>query len=841
MKSADSSVAGGQQSDGENSAGEQIGGKRFAGFLLCLLLLALLAWVMSRSLQLSGDLRLFMPAPRNDAQRLLIEQLGEGPGSRLLLLALHADEHAVGSDDDSRDLLAERSRALREALGDSDEFVWVSNGEEGLDAIPEQLLDYRYLLSAGPSQGSLQGVALAKALQQRLRDLSSPAATMIAPLIATDPTLETLTVVESWQPANEPERHDGVWMSAVGEALLVVETAAPGFDPSGQQQTLQVLRRLYLQLLADEAEITSSDNAGDASTKSEDDLAQVADISWQTARQLGLEVSGPGAFAERMAAETRAEASRYGSIAGIALFALLMLAYRSVWLPLIGALPLLVGALGALAITAAWFGAVHGITLAFGLTLLGVAQDYPVHLFSHRRPGEAASLAVRRIWPTLATGAFSSALAYLVFFFTGVEGLQQLAVLTVSGLALAALTTRFILSLLLPAATSRPLSFPGMNVIEALARRLRRWRQGAWALALGLLGALIIAPAPWWQDDLAALTPLPRELLQRDGELRRALAAPDVRWLLQLKADSAQQALRNSELLRPELDALVKQGAIAGYDLAARYLPSTERQRERQAALPGAEQLSADLAAASADLPFRADAFVPFLQAVERARQLPPLALADLAGSAMELRLAGLLVEQPDAASALIQLQAPRDFEALQQLAERHSNLQLLDLKQTANSLASAWRYQVLWAMAAAALLLWLMVALALRSPRRALRVMAPVALGTLSVLAVLHLAAVPLSLFHLVAFVLAAGLGLDYALFFERPEEDSTQARQTLHALLLCAASTLLVFGLLGLSEIPVLRALGVTVALGVLAHFSCSLWLLAAAASPERSEHAD
>jgi predicted exporter len=26
------------------------------------------------------------------------------------------------------------------------------------------------------------------------------------------------------------------------------------------------------------------------------------------------------------------------------------------------------------------FGAVHGITLAFGFTLIGVAQDYPLHL-----------------------------------------------------------------------------------------------------------------------------------------------------------------------------------------------------------------------------------------------------------------------------------------------------------------------------------------------------------------------------------------------------------------------------------------------------------------------------
>ena len=35
--------------------------------------------------------------------------------------------------------------------------------------------------------------------------------------------------------------------------------------------------------------------------------------------------------------------------------------------------------------TAFVFGPIHGITLAFGFTLLGVAQEYPLRLLSHRR------------------------------------------------------------------------------------------------------------------------------------------------------------------------------------------------------------------------------------------------------------------------------------------------------------------------------------------------------------------------------------------------------------------------------------------------------------------------
>ena len=81
------------------------------------------------------------------------------------------------------------------------------------------------------------------------------------------------------------------------------------------------------------------------------------------------------------------------------------------------------------------------------------------------------------------------------------------------------------------------------------------------------------------------------------------------------------------------------------------------------------------------------------------------------------------------------------------------------------------------------------------------------------------------LNLFHLVALILAAGLGLDYALFFDHAGDDRDDQLRTLHALIVCSLMTLLVFTLLGLSSIPVLRAIGSTVAIGVLGNFVLAL----------------
>jgi predicted exporter len=106
-------------------------------------------------------------------------------------------------------------------------------------------------------------------------------------------------------------------------------------------------------------------------------------------------------------------------------------------------------------------------------------------------------------------------------------------------------------------------------------------------------------------------------------------------------------------------------------------------------------------------------------------------------------------------------------------------------------------------------------------------------ALTTVLILAVLRGCGVELNLFHLVALVLAAGLGLDYALFFEHAGDDRAEQLRTLHAVIVCSLTTLLVFALLALSSIPVLRAIGSTVALGVVANFVLALLIARAPAS--------
>jgi predicted exporter len=157
---------------------------------------ALAAFYVMSTLRVSGDLRLFLPAPRTEEQQLLLEGIGEGPASSVLLVALE------GGDPQA---LADASRALAGALRGRPEFLRVDNGESTLGDLPEPLMNYRYLLSPAMDGEALDVPRLRRELQARVRDLLSPAAPLLEPLMTRDPTLEVLKLAESWAPAAEPE------------------------------------------------------------------------------------------------------------------------------------------------------------------------------------------------------------------------------------------------------------------------------------------------------------------------------------------------------------------------------------------------------------------------------------------------------------------------------------------------------------------------------------------------------------------------------------------------------------------------------------------------------------
>lgn len=780
--------------------------QRLTALTLWLACLAAAAWLVAKT-PVVTDLTAFLPGSDSSETQRLLDQLQQGPASRLVLIGIAAGTPPQG---------AALARQLATMLGDDPQFVRVLNGAQSMDlAAYEQLLRYRYLLSPHMDAQHFGAQSLRNALEQRLRELASPLGMLDKPLLASDPTGEVRAMLAAWTSGSgAPARRHGVWFSADGSrALLLAETRAAGFDIDRQQRAVDSIRAAF------EAARTTTGTAS-------------------TAR---LELSGPAVFAVNSRDRIRGEAQLLSLVATVAVLAILLAAYRSVRILLLGALPLASAILVGIAAVGAVFGYIHGITLAFGITLLGIAIDYPIHLFSHLRPASGVLRSLLHIWPTLRTGVLTSVVGYLAMTTTDFTGLTQLGLFAICGLLAAAAVTRWVLPSLLP-----PRWAPCPQPPAAAARLLRHLpasrplRGVALALCGVALATLLVAP-PTWENDLAALSPVPAAERALDGRLRGELGAPDVTHLVVISDRDVQGALERTEELAQRLRALVEAGAIRGFDAPTVYLPSVATQLRRQQSLPDATSLRRALDLASRDTPFRHGAFEPFVAAITESRTLAPLRPADLAGTPPGLRLESLLHAGQNSWSALVLLSGVRDHARFTEWFAQQDldGARYLDIKSETSQLVVEYRNAALARLAVGSLLIVALLGPALRSAGRLLRVLVPVAMAIVIDLLALMLLGERLSLFHLVSLLLVVGIGLDYSLFFSRPGDDHDSRARTLHAVLVCAGSTVTVFAILALSDIPVLHAIGTTVAIGVFAALAAAL-ILAPEVRPKAREDA-
>jgi predicted exporter len=495
-------------------------------------------------------------------------------------------------------------------------------------------------------------------------------------------------------------------------------------------------------------------------------------------------------------------------------------------------MPVASGAVIGIAAVALGFGAVHGITLGFGTTLIGESVDYSIYFFVQSRrlaqdPAPGSNWQ-QTWWPTIRLGMLTSVCGFASLLPSGFPGLAQLGAYSISGLIAAACVTRYVLPALLPAGFAIRDVAPFGRRIGALLRPMRQLRGGALAAAAAVLAAAAIAillrhDATLWNRELSALSPVSAQDQDADTQLRRDLGAADVRDLVIVSGSTLDAALAGAERAAHALEPLVDAGMISGFDSPANFLPSAEAQAARRDSLPGPAQLRDNLRQAAADLGVNEDRLQPFLNDVEAARHAPLLTAADLQGTSMRAGFEALILHQRNGWHALLPLHSAaaqsidtaRVTAALQ--SARIPQAQTLDLKQEADSLYAGYLSEAIHLSLAGIVALTILLLIALRSPLRVAKVLAPLALAVLCVAAGLALSGVQLTILHLVGMLLIVAVGSNYALFFDRQSRVHAGSESvTLASLAIANLSTVIGFGLLSFSQVPVLVALGATVAPG-------------------------
>jgi predicted exporter len=771
---------------------------RIAAIWLCCVALA--ACIVARARYIT-DLSAFLPANPTPMQQLLVDQLRDGPASRLILIAIEQGNAAARTQVSA--LTAARLRR-------DPQFSRVDNGEPvTAQRDREFLFQHRYLLSDEVTAARFSAAGLHAAIEDTLDGLASPAGLMLKSLLPNDPTGEMLHIVDQLDRTPLPATSAGVWVSSDGgRALMVAQTAAAGSDTDAQARAIESIRTAF--------------------------AAAVHASSTNGAAALQLRVSGPGVFAVGARAKIERAALRLSLAGGILVVALLFAVYRSLPALALGLAPVASAAVMGIAAVALGFGAVHGITLGFGITLIGESVDYSIYYFVQSgRPAQSGAAPPnwqRTWWPTIRLGMLTSVCGFASLLPSGFPGLAQLGLYSISGLVAAAMVTRYVLPALLPRGFRIHDVTPLGRRVAALLlplRRLRGWGLAALGVALSVpaLAVLHRHHEALWNRELSALSPISAEDQDYDAKLRADLGAADVRDLVIVSGPTLESVLDGAERAAGTLAALVDSKVIGGFDSPANYLPSTAAQEARRSALPGAPQLLDNLRRAADGLNIRSERLQPFLSDVEAARQAPLIAAQDLQGTSLRAGFDALILHQRNRWNALLPLHAAapgQTVDTARVAAALHDArldaVQVLDLKQQSDALYARYLAEAIHLSLAGVLAIGVLLLVALRSIRRVAAVLAPLFLAVLNVAAGLALCAVQLTILHLVGMLLIVAVGSNYALFFDRQANlhETGGESLTLASLVIANAGTVIAFGLLSFSQVPVLVALGTTVAPG-------------------------
>ena len=141
-----------------------------------------------------------------------------------------------------------------------------------------------------------------------------------------------------------------------------------------------------------------------------------------------------------------------------------------------------------------------------------------------------------------------------------------------------------------------------------------------------------------------------------------------------------------------------------------------------------------------------------------------------------------------------------------------------VDLKTESDRLLQTYQREAVTLASVGSLVVLALLFVSLRSLRRVLVVAVPLAAAVLLTAALLTAGGGKLSIFNLVGLLLIVAVGSNYCLFFERQGRDPNHRDRSVASLVLANLCTVLAFGLLSLSGIPVLHDIGVTVAVGTL-----------------------
>ena len=763
---------------------------------LGLLLVAALASYVLLNFEVTTDISHFLPDVADSELATLSRAVADSELSRSMILTIEATnlKTALRASRDFEEALRRDARVVSA-------ISFLEGGPaEDLDRALFELYEPRRLSFLGVTEAEarlrLTDDGLRVAARNLRAELSGPMSMLAASVAPRDPFLTVSGLFQRLERSRASDLSviDGRFIAADRRtAILFLGTNASAMDAPAQAPLLAGIQDAFDQ------------------------------IEGRFEGPLHLDQSGLNRFASWAAEAIEADIRRVSIVSSVVLGALLILLFRSLLFVWLAAIPVGIGVLAGCAAVLAIFGRLHGITLAFGVSLIGISIDYVVHLYCHHsvvRPEGGAAASLRAIMKPLLTGAITTIVGFAALSASPLVGLREVACFAVVGILAAFISTVIFLPSLMTeraapvAAREAFVAYLGQGFAWLIERR--KWLPLVPVLSIVFVASVL--PFAKWNSDLASLNHMDEGLLAEDDRVREKVTRFEQMQFVVVIGDDESQALNANDVAAVRLRAAIAAGELKTQRSVASLLPGPHLQVVIAATAIEDSSLPERLTRIFREEGFADGVFTAYLDSL-RAPSPLPLTFDDLLESAAGALVRSFRVRLGDRVGIVTYLHGVQDADAIEARLADVPGAIFLRQSDLFNSAQLEYQQSTIRLLGWGLLAVLALLGLRYREPRRTLISFFPSLIAAGVTVSVLTLMGRGLDLISLTALLFVVSMGVDYSVFLVDAfdESDPKSIAAALTGATLACISTVVAFGLLGVSDHPVLSNLGLTAAVGI------------------------
>jgi len=462
------------------------------------------------------------------------------------------------------------------------------------------------------------------------------------------------------------------------------------------------------------------------------------------------------------------------SIALIVLLLIFHLFFRRFNVIALMFVPVIIGAVFALAVLTMIYGKVSAIALGVGAILIGITVDYSLHLFTHIRSGNSVHESLGNISKPVLMSSLTTALAFLCLIVVDSEAMNQIGIFAASAVIIAAISLLTVTPLLIREREGTIFHRPGSRISslveKAVGTRFEKNRILVGAILLLTILFTYSARRIRFNGDISTLNYMTDQLSRSEDHLNSISSVASSSVYLVTQGDSLEEALDKLESHRELFSSLRDEGVATGISTVSELILTRNAQKEKITTWNrfwdevNREYVKNTITESGVSHHFKEDAFDPFFALLDKRFEPMPLEKYD---PLRKLILNNYIAFEGGTCSVISILKVePQDKELLFERVAQTSDFIIFDTQYFINQFFNVLKEDFNKLVVLSMIVVFLILMLFFGRIEIALIAFIPIMISWMWTLGLMGLFGIEINVFNMIISTFVFGLGIDYSIF---------------------------------------------------------------------------